>query len=359
MDTLYTTIETGTDDNGVEWEKRQATAPRTFEEAIVDKNKVSLSQKITDILNKINDLDGGEYDTLLAEIEALKQEVDDLDLEQWNYIVPVGKDIIFPSVDGEHSKRALFGRDGDNNLLLMNNNTTFIGLDADGNVRMPRQLNMGSNIHFPYDHGIYFGQSLLADSYLFYTDLSKRLYTSYRTPEGGLDALVEFTPSSVNVFKQLYLLGRIGIGQVGYLSGSSEWGAIMADTVIGLCMGSKNAPLLGGIQFNNSDDIYSHFHKILEEKETGSLSFINGNKPGGWTQSAYVDTQSIWHFNKPISAPNMASIASILAAEQEITEMDLQNIEAQRTITEQELNNIEVQQELTEINLLLLEKESA
>ncbi len=48
----------------------------------------------------------------------------------------------------------------------------------------------------------------------------------------------------------------------------------------------------------------------------------------------------------------------LIAMQQNLTEIDLRDIEMQRAITEQELNNIEAQQELTEINLLLLEKES-
>jgi len=95
IETLYSTIENGIDESGNEYEKKQAIAPRTYEEAITDQNKVSLSSKISDILEKISQLDGGEYDTLLEEIEGIKEELAGLDLEKWDYIIPDTQQITF------------------------------------------------------------------------------------------------------------------------------------------------------------------------------------------------------------------------------------------------------------------------
>lgn len=95
VDTLWITVESGTDENGDEYEKKQVIAPRTFEEAVTDKNKVPLSKKLADLLERINQLNGGEYDTLLVEIDNIKQEIAGLDLGQWDYNVPSGKVINF------------------------------------------------------------------------------------------------------------------------------------------------------------------------------------------------------------------------------------------------------------------------
>lgn len=59
-------METGINDDGTEYEKKQATAPRTFEEAVTDTDGTQLSTKLSDIIERIGQLDGGEYDTLLA-----------------------------------------------------------------------------------------------------------------------------------------------------------------------------------------------------------------------------------------------------------------------------------------------------
>ena len=46
-------------------------------------------------MERINQLNGGEYDTLLVEIDNIKQEIAGLDLGQWDYNVPSGKVINF------------------------------------------------------------------------------------------------------------------------------------------------------------------------------------------------------------------------------------------------------------------------
>ena len=53
-DTLWAIVESGRNDDGIEWEKRQRTAPKTFESCIFDKNGISLNAKLTAIQEQIN-----------------------------------------------------------------------------------------------------------------------------------------------------------------------------------------------------------------------------------------------------------------------------------------------------------------
>lgn len=59
IETLWSTVEKGTNENGDEYEKKQAVAPRTFEKAIMDDSGTLLSKKIEDILSRISQIGGG------------------------------------------------------------------------------------------------------------------------------------------------------------------------------------------------------------------------------------------------------------------------------------------------------------
>lgn len=53
-DTLWAIVESGRNDDGIEWEKRQRTAPKTFEKCIFDNNGIRLDTKLTAIQEQIN-----------------------------------------------------------------------------------------------------------------------------------------------------------------------------------------------------------------------------------------------------------------------------------------------------------------
>ena len=54
VDTLWTTVESGTDSEGAEYEKRQAMAPRTFEKCVIDGKGATLDKKLGTMQSQIN-----------------------------------------------------------------------------------------------------------------------------------------------------------------------------------------------------------------------------------------------------------------------------------------------------------------
>lgn len=111
--------------------------------------------------------------------------------------------------------------------------------------------------------------------------------------------------------------------------------------------------------FNNLKVWFSRYfenfgHFIQEDTSTGKLNFkIYQNN--AYITSASISKDGNWTFFKNINAPNIATTTELFAAQQEITEQDLQLIETQRMLTDQELENIETQQLLTEMDLEKIE----
>lgn len=111
--------------------------------------------------------------------------------------------------------------------------------------------------------------------------------------------------------------------------------------------------------FNNLKVWFSRYfenfgHLIQEDTSTGKLNFkIYQNN--AYITSASISKDGDWTFFKNINAPNIATTTELFAAQQEITEQDLQLIETQRMLTDQELENIETQQLLTEMDLEKIE----
>lgn len=111
--------------------------------------------------------------------------------------------------------------------------------------------------------------------------------------------------------------------------------------------------------FNNLKVWFSRYfenfgHFIQEDTSTGKLNFkIYQNN--AYITSASISKDGDWTFFKNINAPNIATTTELFAAQQEITEQDLQLIETQQLLTEQELENIETQQLLTEMDLEKIE----
>lgn len=54
VDTLWTTVESGTSEDGTEYEKRQQTAPKTFERCVTDDDGKNLSEKLSEMQEQIN-----------------------------------------------------------------------------------------------------------------------------------------------------------------------------------------------------------------------------------------------------------------------------------------------------------------
>ena len=324
-------MESGTNEDGTEWERHQATAPRTFEEAITDQNKVPLSQKIANILEKISQLDGGEYDTLLMEIEKIKNEIAGLDLKQWNYHVPNFQEIKFENPDNPDS----IGIDAHNNFYLAQNGHQYIRFSGStNNIEIFKQTSLNGILHMNQTNPIYFGGTEgKAPSY---------------TQNMGVDNIFNFgawTSASnyINIFE------------------CNTKGYCMFSNKVGIQGGRDDANLSsGGLYFGHNPD-WGNIHKIVAQVSDGCLYFASDkvSTTGVYRPSARVDLNGVWHFYNNIDAPNMASAAAeLLSARQEITEADLQNIELQQTITEHKLDHIVTQQMLTDMELERLEGEN-
>lgn len=54
VDTLWITVESGTNEDGTEYEKRQQTAPKTFERCVTDDDGKNLSEKLSEMQTQIN-----------------------------------------------------------------------------------------------------------------------------------------------------------------------------------------------------------------------------------------------------------------------------------------------------------------
>lgn len=54
VDTLWTTVESGTNEDGTAYEKRQQTAPKTFERCVTDDDGKNLSEKLSEMQERIN-----------------------------------------------------------------------------------------------------------------------------------------------------------------------------------------------------------------------------------------------------------------------------------------------------------------
>jgi len=335
IETLYSTIEKGIDESGNEYEKKQAIAPRTYEEAITDQNKVSLSSKISDILEKISQLDGGEYDTLLEEIEGIKEELAGLDLEKWDYIIPDTQQITFlnPSGGALH-----MGTNSFNNWVLERNSRAVIYVDSNNESHYTTPVNLENDVHItgftkmrnlqiPTDHGIFIGSDIRKDSYLLSISADNDLYLQYYTTDGVPQNLFVCTPN----YPQ-------------FQNGLSVSEITDRTTFKGL----------GGVQFtpgyNNPNS-----HKIVQLNQTGSLHFVtSGNPFKGFVTNATIGLNGVWTFAKPIVAPNLASTTELMSLGRQITEQDIITIETQQSVTEQDINNIETQQTLTDMELIMI-----
>ncbi|AXQ65442.1 MAG: hypothetical protein [Circular genetic element sp.] len=347
IDTLYTTVESGTNEDGTEWEKHQATAPRTFEEAVTDKNKVPLSKKLADILEKINQLDGGEYDTLLQEIDNIKQEIAGLDLGQWNYIVPNMQQIIFKQNDSSDIKLGL-DADGAWNIYYGTNKIFEINdlgdivtmpyrldvedmLNVSMDARIDGYLTVGEistfkgDVHYPANVGLFFGKAN-TDHYLLYLADNNNLYLNRKV---GSTASTIFSVDPNN--NKTYFRAALQVA---------------------LCPTDSN-PSVGGIDFFASE---GNVHKIVESQATGNLIFCNDKRgtENKFIESAHVTLNGEWVFKKNITAPNIASTTELMSLGREIIEQDLSIIENQQAATEQDITNIETQQTLTDMELMMI-----
>lgn len=104
------------------------------------------------------------------------------------------------------------------------------------------------------------------------------------------------------------------------------------------------------IQFLNKANTFTQYASYVDSGDFWEFSARPSNT-SNWITAFYIDNNGVVHFAKNIDAPNIASTTALMEAQQEITDMDLQNIETQRAVTEQDINNIETQQTLTEMDL--------
>lgn len=319
METLYTTVETGMDEYGNEYEKRQATAPRTFEKCVIDDKGVPLSKKITDILERMEQLSGGEYDTLVQEIEDVKKEITELDLGQWNYIVPNGENLEF----------------------LSDSSTTAIGIDANGGnwylaraghirATMSQHGDIGfydATMHgatiVPYSSGIFLGDNASESCYLFYgSNPEKHLYLIWIEANGNRRVIMRAEQAGPPVFP----------------------GGIKT-TAIGVNKGTQDNVSGAGVHFAA---LKNDGEWAIMQDENYRLTF-NYHTGFVWIQKGYMDAGGDLVWNGRIIAPNIASTAALMEAEQEITDQEIRMIENEQEITEMDLKIMELETKINKI----------
>lgn len=316
-ETLYTTIETGTDENGNEYKKRQATAPRTFEKCVTDDKGVILSKKIADILERIEQLSGGEYDTLLQEIENIKNEITGLDLKQWNYAVPNGEDLEFLS----SSSAATMGIDvNTDNWYLARAGHNGATMSQSGVIGLYNAIMHGATT-VPYSSGIFLGDDSSNSCYLFYgSNPEKHLYLIWIEPDGYRRVIMRAEQAGPPVFPGGIKTTAIGVNKGTYIPDA-------------------------GLHFAS---LKNDGEWAIVQDENFRLTF-NYHTGFTWLQKGYIDAGGDIVWNGKIIAPNLPAAANIISLEQEITEQDIRMIEAEQESTEMDLKIMELENKINKI----------
>ncbi len=359
VDTLYTTVESGINENGIEWEKRQMTAPRTFEEAIIDKDRVPLSKKIADILEKINQLNGGEYDTLVAEIAALKKEVDELDLTQWDYQVPNTVSLLFRGTS--ETKDVALNMYASDDFVLQNAATgnDFVQLLSDRDrLRFLLETTFARTVTVTSNQEIIFGSDDRESKFRMFAAGNGYRFQVKPTESELWDTKIYIDKDKIYTYLPVefafsLLIQGISInkGNTGQLL--SETGFVMKGS--STAAGEKISPSAPCFKIGDLGAV--HYISVNNAGQMCFCSDFQAQSIDRFT-NCYIDPYGGWHFTNPITAPNLVSKTSVVLAEQGITEQDLQMIGAQQEITEHELDYIVTQQIMTEMDLERLEGEN-
>lgn len=278
METLYTTVETGIDENGNEYEKRQAMAPRTFEKCVIDGKGATLDKKLGTMQSQINSATTDIADTMNTLIG-----------ERTNKDVATKDEI--KSLQNELNN---FGRITRNSILLL----------SSGWYRIYKLTREMTNQHF--------------------TLIIEREFNMNPDEAYILDVFTRYNGSIAAVTINSHISQRL-ITKIRFVT-SEPHGLSYIDLFY-----EPAEPNTVVTQLYNTLNITDVKNMYVEQAEI----------PEGYIATEYI-----------------IGTTPLIAMQQNLTEIDLRDIEMQRAITEQELNNIEAQQELTEINLLLLEKES-
>lgn len=297
-------------------------------------------------------------------------------MEKWNYIVPDGKNLSFKQ-NGSSDVNVGFGSDGSwniyygiNNILAVNDlgdiitfpfqvniddmlnvaknisirgnsvvygeQTVYDKQTLDNGLTVNGTINFNGSCNVEENHGIYFGGIKNKPKYLLYKDPGDQQWHFY-----GYDSnwdRIEWM--RINQTIECVFPNGLSMGTTRYADSAPYWG-VLSNRAFYVPLNYTGDPQEGGLGFNSSGDTSSWEHKIYERNTDASLHFVAGH-PGEWHEYVRIDSLGNWTFTKNITAPNLASAtAELLSAQQEITEMDLQNIETQQTLTEMELMIIE------------------
>lgn len=363
-------------------------------------------------MERIGQLDGGEYDTLLAmiqqvqgdvdtlepEVQQLRDDVDAIDPDTWDYAVPEGESITFQgtapaTLTNNSVSRTLttnagvqadfFTTDLINfltNMQLALNKTTG-GIEAVVNSVPAFKMEPGG-ARIPYAKYIWFDTSTGLAMY-------RMLVTATNIMRVEVYANNQWNSAfdiSANYLKTFNDLEIVNNRCVNFLnpSGNGEASVILSDNLNLYFRVKANNAWLNSYAIRNSSGLVAFFRGIESEKNLwmfldACLIFMGANKTerykcfnggdnyfyfwyktasGAWDNAYRISPNGGVTFYKNITAPNIATTAALALAEQEITEQDLEIIEMQQQITEQDLNNIETQQLITEQELYMLEREA-
>ena len=335
VDTLWITVESGTDENRAEYKKQQRVAPRTFEEAVTDKNGTTLEDKLITIQEEIDNLIIGEFTGRIAN----------------------NKELIFSGTTSDNDIQ--FVNKLDDAFLITTPNGIIITVAPDREY-----MTFFKNVVFEnassFNKGTFFGDNIEIAHEKELTFRNTKRDVSYRWKHASDDRF-ELLCDSEGVIRKGIVANRYGgisfptgVSLLGIdITKSSKNNYIAVNNGINVGATFDTQLFGGGVVFLNSPD-NGVVQKIVEYGPDGYLYFLYGDEIEGYTQSAHITSRGKWNFFQDISAPNLASTTELMALDREITEQDLSTIENQQAATEQDICNVEAQQLLTDMELMMI-----
>ncbi len=296
---------------------------------------------------------------------ATKEFVDNLNLKQWDYIVPNNQAIILNQNEEANVGQFTISVDQTSQKLLIKNaDTIMLQIGTDGLSSFFHSINIENgnlNLKNSNNQKIAFKNFELhqngIDNHLILKNSNNELLLQYTNSCFEFHKLIILkngiqiqSPSSPNTppFNIKYVANPEGILELRFsketLSGETNI-ISFSDSQI-----SFNAKTFITNDFTiapNKKLYFSHagvMPYIYTETSSGHTHFgVFSSTSGSNNIYTTMDTQGNWTFKKPIKAPNIATTMELLEAQQAITELDLQNIETQQYITDLELQTIELQ----------------
>lgn len=341
IDTLWSTVKSGTNEDGTEYENKQRIAPRTFEEAVTDENGVDLKTKLAGMRDDIDSFVAGELpDNVLFVSDGTAPETPpllDADTLQGHgadyfatkdelYMVPEGEKIHFKRGEGNADYTFAVGEKGIKANTALES-TSWVGqvLEFIGGAKLvtttsgfkllsPQGFAIAEindtgmfckQVYVDNDHAIWFNGIDKSGKFRLFCSGSNDLVLQYNNSGTWTDIIVvnntvlSLRNTDTSIFHNLNMLYG---GQIHFYTNNNTFSPHLFQ------------------ESNNNLYIYS--------RETGTSS---------WVTALRIDNKARVYFQNAINAPNIVTTAALTAAEQEITEHDLALIAAEQANTDLDL----------------------